>query len=166
MVMNLEFKKIDELDLSFLNDLRNECAEDYLHDSRKFSLYETILWFEKTKPNYYIILLGGVKIGYFRITNHSYQNKNLYLGADLALEYRGKGLAKQAYLEFIPYLFNLYDLHKINLEVLETNFNALKLYESLGFVKEGIKREEVCKGDIWVGSIIMSLLKKDYENWN
>jgi len=166
MVMNLEFKKIDELDLSFLNNLRNECAENYLHDSRKFTLYETITWFYQTKPNYYLITLDDINIGYFRITNHSHQNKNLYLGADLLKEYRGKGLAKQAYLKFIPYLFNLYDLHKINLEVLETNFNALKLYESLGFVKEGIKREEVYKHNKWVDSIIMSLLKKDYESWN
>ena len=164
--MNLEFKKIDELDLSFLNNLRNECAENYLHDSRKFTLYETITWFYQTKPNYYLITLDDINIGYFRITNHSHQNKNLYLGADLLKEYRGKGLAKQAYLKFIPYLFNLYDLHKINLEVLETNFNALKLYESLGFVKEGIKREEVYKHNKWVDSIIMSLLKKDYESWN
>lgn len=164
--MNLKFKKIDELDLSFLNELRNECAENYLHDSRKFTLYETIIWFDKTKPNYYIILLDNIKIGYFRITNHSYQNKNLYLGADLLKEYRGKGLAKQAYKEFIPYIFNLYDLHKINLEVLENNLTAIKLYESLGFIKEGIKREEVYKTDKWVNSIIMSLLKTEYENWN
>jgi RimJ/RimL family protein N-acetyltransferase len=165
MVMDLEFKKIDELDLLFLNNLRNQCAPEYLHDDRTFTDYETIVWFNKTKPDYHIILYKGEKIGYFRISSHSTINRNLYLGADLLPEYRGKGLAKRSYQLFIPILFERYDLHKINLEVLSTNINALQLYKSLGFKKDGIKRQEVFKKDKWVDSIMMSLLKEEYENW-
>jgi RimJ/RimL family protein N-acetyltransferase len=53
-------------------------------------------------------------------------------------------------------------LNKISLEVLSNNIIALNLYKKLGFVTEGIKRQEVYKNNQWVDSIIMSILKNEY----
>jgi RimJ/RimL family protein N-acetyltransferase len=66
-------------------------------------------------------------------------------------------------LKFIPFIFDLYNLHKISLEVLSTNTRAISLYENLGFIKDGVKREEVYKNGKWIDSIIMSILKSEYE---
>jgi RimJ/RimL family protein N-acetyltransferase len=59
-------------------------------------------------------------------------------------------------------LFTELDLNKVSLEVLETNLRAIHLYKKLGFVIEGVKREEVktSSGD-YVDSIVMSLLKEE-----
>lgn len=159
----MQFRKINKNDLKFVNTVRNEYASEYLHDSRTFSLDDTISWFETYNPDFYIIELNEQSIGYFRLSNHSVENKNIYIGADISIEYKGRGYGKAAYIEFIPFLFKEYDLNKISLEVLATNTVAISLYEKLGFKTEGIKRQEVKKGDKWIDSIVMSILRDEYE---
>jgi RimJ/RimL family protein N-acetyltransferase len=162
--MNISFKRMTASDLEFLNKVRNQYAEEYLHDNRTFTLEETISWYYKSNPDFWMILLDEVAVGYFRLSNYSKENKNIYIGADIAPEYTGKGIAKEAYNKFIPHLFTIYNLNKVSLEVLETNERAINLYNKLGFVEEGVKREEVLKNGKWVNSIIMSILKSEYEN--
>ena len=47
----------------------------------------------------------------------------------------GKGFAFEASERILKYCFNQLDLNSITLGVKKNNFNALKLYEKLGFVK-------------------------------
>jgi RimJ/RimL family protein N-acetyltransferase len=159
----MRFTLITKEDLPFLNETRNLVAEDYLHDSRKFSLEESIEWFKKTNPDYWMIKVAQESVGYFRLSNHSVQNKNIYIGADIHPEFQERGYAKEAYKNMITQLFEEYDLHKISLEVLATNYRAINLYEKLGFTREGVKREEVLKGNIYVDSIVMSILKYEWK---
>ena len=158
------FTKIAFEDLRFLNSVRNLYAEEFLHDSRTFNLIETHGWYRSNKPDYWIIWEGEERAGYFRLSNHSKENRNIYIGADIHPEFAGKGLGYKAYKEFIVYLFNNedYNLNKISLEVLATNTRAIHLYKKLGFIQEGCKRQEVLKGNTYVDSIIMSILKKDF----
>lgn len=166
-IRTIYFKKMTENDLDFFNSVRNSCAKEYLHDSRYFTIDETKEWFKTTQNLYYIIFLIEnnieTNIGYFRLSNLSTINKNIYIGADLDENWRGQGLAYDAYKTFIPILFEMFDLHKISLEVLATNTRAINLYKKLYFVEEGRKRDDVLKNGIYVDSIIMSLLKKE---WN
>lgn len=157
----MEFQKLTTDDLPFLNEVRNECCEEYLHNSNKFTIEQTREWFTATNPMFWIIIVDGERIGYFRTSNYSLENRNIYLGADLHKDFRGKGLAFQSYQEFIPFLLKKYDLHKISLEVLETNARAINLYEKLGFKTEGLKIDEVLKNGEWVNSIIMSILEDE-----
>jgi len=162
--MSIKFTKITADDISFLNETRNLVSEEFLHDSRKFTYEECLDWFHKFNPDYRIIWVNDEKIGYFRLSNHSRTNKNIYIGADVHPSFQGKGYAKQAYTKFIPLLFDEYDLHKISLEVLSTNHRAIALYEKIGFKYEGSKRDEVLKSNTFVDSIIMSILRKEYES--
>jgi RimJ/RimL family protein N-acetyltransferase len=102
-------------------------------------------------------------VGYFRLSNYSELNRNIYIGADIDPQYQGQGLGYRAYCEFLPVLFKKYNLHKITLEVLSTNARALNLYKKIGFITEGIKRQEVLKNGQWFDSIIMSILHQEYE---
>jgi RimJ/RimL family protein N-acetyltransferase len=154
----MHFTLIQKDDLPFLNDTRNLVSEEFLHDSRTFTLEETTNWFEKTKPNYWMIWVNDERIGYFRLSNYSEVNRNIYIGADIHSSFQGKGLGYESYKKFIPFLFNKMNLHKITLEVLSTNERAIHLYQKLGFVFEGAKRQEVLKGDKYIDSIIMSIL--------
>jgi len=159
----IDIRKLTKEDLYFLNSVRNECAELYLHDSRIFSVEDTYSWFEKTKPDYYLILYNNISIGYFRLSNHSLVNKNIYIGADLHKDWMGKGLAYESYCKFIPFIFETYNLNKITLEVLSSNSVAINLYKKLGFVQEGIKRKEIYKNGVYIDSEIMSMLRDEYE---
>jgi len=162
--MNITFKKITYSDLSFVNEVRNTYCEEYLHNSKKFTLEQAQEWYTKSEPDWYIIKFNNQNIGYFRLSNYSKENQNIYLGADICPFFTGKGYAREAYTKFIPFLFDEYDLNKISLEVLSSNKRAINLYTSLGFVSEGVKRQEIKKNFGWVDSIIMSILRKDYES--
>ena len=159
----ITFRGMCMSDLAFFNEVRNSCAEKYLHDSRKFTLEETQKWFLHTSNIYYIIENNGDRIGYFRTSNHSEINKNIYIGADLYENYRGMGLGYQAYKLFIDHLFTEFGFHKISLEVIETNGIAIRLYQKLGFIEEGRKREEVKKGGMYFDSVIMSILRSEWK---
>jgi len=162
----LGFRPLTESDIPTLNEIRNECAEEYLHDSRTFTVEQSLEWFRTTKPDFWAITLGVQMIGYFRISNYSKVNRNLYVGADLHKDWRGRGLAYKAYLIFIPFILEKYELHKITLEVLATNTRALNLYKKLGFAEEGAKREEVLKKGKYVDSIVMSVLHDEWFSKN
>lgn len=162
----MKFTKLSIDDLQFLNEVRNIYAEEFLHDSRKFTIDETFLWFNLNSPDYWIIWKNVERIGYFRLNNYSEQNLNIHIGADIHPRFCGLGLGYKSYMEFIGYLFGKksgYRLNKISLEVLSTNLIAIGLYKKIGFIQEGTKREEVLKNGIYIDSIIMSILRKEYE---
>lgn len=161
--MKLYLKKIDMEDIPFLNNVRNQYAEKYLHDSRIFTLEQSYLWYLNSGLDYWILMDDNNRIGYFRLTNYSHLNNNIMVGLDISPEYRGQGYAKKGYKLMLDYLFYNRSLHKVSLEVLSNNDIAKNLYKKIGFIEEGIKREEVCKNGIWVDSIIMSILETEYK---
>lgn len=161
----ITFKPIaTEDEIKFLNEVRNECAEKFLHDSTTYTLQETTQWVLTLKTPYYIVSDGNQSIGYFRTSNYSKVNKNMYIGMDIHKSRRGKGLAYESYKRFIPYVFYYYDLNKVSLEVLATNERAIALYLKLGFFSEGLKREEVLKDGRYVDSLLMSLLASEMKS--
>jgi RimJ/RimL family protein N-acetyltransferase len=131
----MEFTFITEADLEFVNEVRNDCAP-FLHDLRTFTLEETKEWF-KTEPQWWIIWHEGKRIGYFRTSNH--KGRSIYIGADLYKDYRDNGLGYESYKEFLPFLFESFDLTSVYLEVLGTNPRAIHLYKKLGFSELGFR---------------------------
>ena len=160
----ITFRPIEFNDCAFLSEVRNECAEEYLHNSTQYSLEQTQRWFYSLEIPYYIVFNDQDKIGYFRLSNYSKSNRNICIGMDIHKNFRGKGLAYESYCKFIPYLIETYDLHKVSLEMLGTNHRAYNLYLKLGFFTEGIKRQEVFKNGKYVDSIVMSILRSEVEN--
>ena len=157
----MEFRRITPDDAEFISAVRNGVASEFLHDSQTFTPEQTREWIEGTMPDFWIIGIEGVPAGYFRLSNHSAKNGNMYVGADIREDLRGNGVGYEAYRLFLPMVFRMYNLHKVTLEVLSTNERAISLYRKLGFVTEGVKRQEVLKKDGYIDSVIMSLLKSE-----
>lgn len=160
----LSITKVLISDCRFVCNLRNECAEKFLHDSSIFTYEQVLEWFTDLHPEYYILWMENERIGYFRTSNYSEKNRSIYIGLDLHADYRGKGIGFSAYKKFIPFIFSKYNLNKISLEVLSTNISAIALYKKLGFVTEGIKRLDVCKNGIFIDSIMMSMLLSEMKS--
>lgn len=157
----MDIRKTTRQDVEALNMIRNQSSE-YLHDNRKFTLEQTITWFDDNRPDWYSLFVEDRMVGYFRISNYSPQNRNLYIGADIEESSRGKGLGYQSYIEMMKRLFNERKLNKISLEVLETNQVAFNLYVKIGFIEEGRKRQEIWRNGSWVDSIVMSITRKEF----
>jgi RimJ/RimL family protein N-acetyltransferase len=149
-----DFAPLREEDLLFLVNVRNECR-DFLHDNRSFTIDECKAWFQNASPTFYIVRLRGERIGYFRLSNYTPADGSIYVGADLHRDFRGRGLARLAYLEFIPWLGERYTVSRLRLEVLSHNLIAQALYRKLGFVEVSRRKGLTKRGGTPVDSILM-----------
>ena len=75
---------------------------------------------------------------------------------------QGKGAGTYATKTMINHAFNNLNLKRIELSVLTTNKQAIHLYESCGFIKEGTRRKCTYKNGKFVDMHIYSIL---YEDW-
>lgn len=121
-------------DVEFVNTTRNGYAKQYLHDQRTFTLEESLDWFDTQHPDWWIIQWDNTRIGYFRLSNHDPETRSIYIGADIAPLWTGRGLSKVAYRKFLPWIARLYDIDKFRLLVKAHNTRAINLYRGLGFL--------------------------------
>lgn len=74
-----------------------------------------------------------------------------------------KGLMSEAIVPIIEYGFKQMKLNRIEAFIDPTNQASIKLINKLNFVKEGLLREHYCENNKIEGSIVYSLLRKEYE---
>lgn len=77
---------------------------------------------------------------------------------------REKGVGSFATYCILRHAFYDMNLNRVELSVLENNSRAIRLYEKVGFKKEGIKREAVYKEGQFVNMITMAILKRDFKD--
>lgn len=77
-------------------------------------------------------------------------------------ESQGKGAGTFATTAILNHAFNNMNLHRIELGVLPANTRAQRLYEKVGFIKEGIKRCSRYKNGSFVDVIQYGILKEEF----
>jgi len=75
---------------------------------------------------------------------------------------RGRGLGTEAVRLVLGYGFDQVGLHRIGLEAYAFNSRALRVYEKVGFVREGIRREVEMKDGVWVDEVVMGVLEQEW----
>ena len=75
---------------------------------------------------------------------------------------RGQGYGTEAVSLALGYAFNELNLHRVCLNVMSYNTNAIALYEKLGFTKEGIQREHVKKDGQHFDMIFYGMLSREW----
>jgi RimJ/RimL family protein N-acetyltransferase len=66
--------------------------------------------------------------------------------------------------EMLDYGFNQLGLNKIWLRVEVDNEKAIKSYKRMGYVEEGILRQDRLRKGVFVDRLRMSILKEEYIN--
>ena len=74
----------------------------------------------------------------------------------------GSGIGRACTSFMLGFGFEDLQLHRIYLEVLETNERARRLYESLGFVHEGKLRHAQWKGGRYLDVHVMAILEDEW----
>jgi RimJ/RimL family protein N-acetyltransferase len=77
-------------------------------------------------------------------------------------QFFGKGYGSEATQLIIDYGFRQLNLHRIELEVFDFNPRAQHVYEKVGFVKEGVRRDVLLWQGQYHSAITMSLLAPEY----
>ena len=75
----------------------------------------------------------------------------------------GKGYGTEVGHLLLDYAFGQLGFHRISIGVVGFNKRALKFWESLGFKKEGVKRDEYYYDDEYSDGIMMSILEDEYK---
>ncbi|MEW9534038.1 GNAT family N-acetyltransferase [Microbispora sp. NPDC049125] len=74
----------------------------------------------------------------------------------------GKGYGTEALRLVLAHAFETVGLHRVGLEVYAFNTRALHVYEKIGFVREGIRRDALLWDGHWHDAIAMSILAPDW----
>ncbi len=101
-------------------------------------------WFDALRRDastvFFGIFLGDELIGSCGLYGIDLVSKTAELRARIDLAYTSKGYGSRALGKLISYGFGALDLQKIYLYVFDFNTRAARLYERLGFVREGLLR--------------------------
>lgn len=101
-------------------------------------------------------------LGLISLLNINYINRTAELHIMIGdSKNHGKGIGTFAVKLMISHAFNNLNLRRIELGVLENNVPAIKLYEKIGFVKEGVKRASNYKNGKYISMIFMGILKEE-----
>jgi RimJ/RimL family protein N-acetyltransferase len=136
-----------------------------------FSREETQAWIKMciNKTNGYeqkaIITEEGKHIGWIDLKNIDKLNKHAELGIAIGdKSYWGKGYGLSAMNEMLQWGFKQLGLNKIWLRVEIDNEKAIKSYKKMGYVEEGILRQDRLRNGEFVDRLRMSILKHEYFN--
>jgi RimJ/RimL family protein N-acetyltransferase len=75
---------------------------------------------------------------------------------------RDRGLGTEATRLIVGHGFEQLGLHRIELEAYSYNHRALRVYEKVGFVVEGVRREAESRDGEWVDSVVMAILDREW----
>lgn len=161
-IRKFDFADVD-LKVKWINDEKNN---KYLHYVLPLRADKTAEWWEKTKNADgrldLTILYKNEPVGLIGLLGIDKVNKKaeyyICLGEHSC---KGKGVAKTASRLLIKYAFDMLELNKVYLYTEEENIPAQKLFESLGFRKEGLLIEDLIYNGRKVNRFVYGLLREE-----
>lgn len=77
--------------------------------------------------------------------------------------YWNKGYGREALRLILQHGFGNLNLHRIYLYVFENNLRGIRVYETVGFKREGVLRDDVYKNGRYLNVLIMSILRSEWK---
>jgi RimJ/RimL family protein N-acetyltransferase len=78
--------------------------------------------------------------------------------------YWNSGYGTEATRLIVKHGFGTLNLNRISLTVYETNPRAIRAYEKVGFVREGVQRQAIYRDGRYLDLILMSILRAEWES--
>lgn len=167
--MNISIRKFTQDDISYkvlwINDPQNN---RYLHYDLPLEYEKTKNWFDRIKDsnNRYdaIIEVDDKPVGLNGLLSIDFTNRKAEYYVCLGeLSYRGQGIAEMASKILLNIAFYDLKLNRVYLYTEENNLAAQKLFERIGFQKEGVLKEDVLSHGTFVNRYVMALTLADYK---
>lgn len=90
--------------------------------------------------------------------------KNMYsIGITIGSRYWNRGYGQDSIKILLKYLFNELNAIKVELQVIKKNIRAITCYKRCGFIEEGIKKSKCSLDGEYVDTIIMGIIKEEFE---
>jgi RimJ/RimL family protein N-acetyltransferase len=107
---------------------------------------------------------GSVPVGTVGIMHLDWRNRRCEFGPIFIgeLEYRGRGIAKDAEILVLDYCFNHLGLHKVIAHVPESNADVIPFHEAAGFRRDTLLREHIFRAGRFEGLHLLSCLAHEF----
>lgn len=148
--------------------INNPANNRFLHYDIPLSVEGTERWFDshqgETTRYDAVIEADGVPVGTIGLLSIDRKNsKAEYYIAMGETSYKGKGVAKEASKLILAYGFEELGLNRIYLFTEVDNIAAQKLFERVGFKREGILKQEVYSHGAFADRIAYGYLKEEWK---
>lgn len=170
----LSIRKVstDDVDLMLKMD-KQENTQKYLGGVKNKTRDERIAFLER-KANRFneghagqltVCLKDGTPIGFTGLSINENDN-NAEISYLYDEDYTGKGYCTEASKELLNVGFNKLNLHRIYGNTIDGNVASIKVFEKLGFIKEGVRREAAFfkESNLYKDFIDYGLLNSEYKN--
>ena len=166
--MKLTLRPLESKDLPFIHAINNErqtmafwFLEPYESLTELTSLYNKHIHDDDERR--FVIDADEQFVGIVELVNINFIHRSTEIQIIIKSEFQGMGLAKSAMYKGLDYAFNILNMHKVYLYVDTKNHKALNLYKRLGFIKEGILRQQFFVEGTYRDSIFMGILKNEIQ---
>jgi diamine N-acetyltransferase len=113
---------------------------------------------------WFVIEVSGQVIGDLQLQQRQRRSNVSGLGIGIYdPAYLGQGYGREAIALIVDWAFRIQNYRRIWLETSATNERAIRCYRSVGFIEEGRLREHEFLDGQYVDSIVMGLLRSDWE---
>ncbi len=106
--------------------------------------------------------VDGACVGRVTLWGIDLHNRRGHLGITMGPHARGKGWGTDACRVLLTYAFRDRGLHRVQLETLAGNAQALAAYRRAGFVEEGRTREDAYVEGRFVDQVVMAVLAPEW----
>lgn len=163
--MNVKFRAIEEEDLEFIRDLRNE---DNLRKScreyRSLNMINQRKWLERISLDdtniMFMVIADGKPVGVCGLTHINWKDRHTEIS-----HFVENGIECIS-IEIIRFLkkrcFDEYNLNRLWREIYSFSKSDIELLTKCGFRKEGVMRDTTFWNGKYHDSVIMSILVQEY----
>ena len=99
------------------------------------------------------------RAGLFAVDNLA---RHAEVGLSLLPEHQGKGYGRDVLRVLLGYAFRSRNLHRVHLQTLASNEQALRAYRAVGFVEEGRLRDHAWVEGAYDDVVLMAVLRQDW----
>lgn len=136
-----------------------------LEDEEKF--FENISAAKDTYSFAIETLDGSNYIGGCGMNQVDWKNRYAVVGIFIGDEqYRGKGYGSDAMRILLRFIFDEMNMNRVKLFVFSFNQRAIKSYLKCGFKQEGTQRQEMFRDGQYHDTIVMGILRSEWEKLN
>ena len=167
--MNVSIRKFEKTDIpKKVEWINNPDNNQFLHYDIPLTIEGTERWFDSHRDDDTrydaVIEADGVPVGTIGLLSIDRKNsKAEYYIAMGETSYKGKGIAKRASDLILAFGFETLNLNRIYLFTEVENITAQRLFERIGFCREGILRDDIFSHGKPVDRIAYGFLR---EGWN
>ncbi len=149
-------------------DTTGDRLRDWLEPPKSLFQREQEFEANQTEPDPAVVRMiieaEGRAIGDIDLFHIEPRNRNAVVGLGIWCEDdRGRGYGTDALRAMLRWAFRHLNMHRVELSVEPENGPAVRVYEKLGFVREGLRREHHFDDGCFRDDLIMGVLRREFE---